>query len=232
MRIAIAESEPVAADILVFAAQRRGHQPVCVPNVTRLFERLPFEPVVAVLSFPDLDGDTVGQIERLATAFPHMGIFVITERITRLTPIVALRAGAHDVIYSPYNPFEVIVRAERWLASRATVVPASHAVGLGDLDVDLEAYTAIKNGVPLQLTKLERRLLYCLCQHHPNVATIDRLLAFGWEALDDPDAGLLKTHISHIRRKLRQAGGEPLEIISHQSVGYAMRVQQSQQIAS
>ena len=232
MRIAIAESEPVAADLLVFAAQRRGHQPVCVPNVKRLFERLPFEPVVSVLSFPDLDDGDVGDIERVAATFPHMGIFVITERTARLAPIVALRAGAHDVVHSPYNPFEVLVRAERWISSRGTLTPVSNGILLADLEVDLDAYTAIKNSVPLQLTKLERRLLYCLCQHHPNVATIDRLLAFGWEALDDPDAGLLKTHVSHIRRKLRDAGGAPVEIVSHQSVGYAMRVRQSQQIAS
>ena len=66
-------------------------------------------------------------------------------------------------------------------------------------------------------------MLYCLVEHHPGVTTLERLLSFGWDSLDEPEAGLLKTHISHIRKKLRDAGGAPIEIVSHQAVGYSIR---------
>lgn len=232
MRLAIAEPDPAAADLLMFVAQRRGHQPVCVPGIQRLFDRLPFEPTVAVVSLPDIDDAALAGIARLRAHFPEITILVLTEHNPTHPPLAALRAGANDVVFSPYHPGEVILRAETWTAARARPAPAVGGIQLADLDIDLDAFAATKNGKALTLTKLERRLLYCLCQHHPNIAPIDRLLVFGWESLEDPDAALLKTHISHIRKKLREAGGVPLEIISQQTVGYALRVSQQAQLAS
>ncbi len=232
MRIAIAESDPASADLLVFAAQRRSHQTVCVMNVARLFERLPFEPAAAVVSMGDLDDAAIEEIARLKRRFPALGLFVITEQRSTQRPIAALRAGAQDVITSPYNPFEVIVRAEAWVAARGQAAITQNGVRVGDLEVDLDAYVATKNGQPLAVTRLERRLLFCLAQHYPNVASIDRLLTFGWDSRDEPDAALLKTHISHIRKKLRDAGGDEFEIVSHQGVGYSMRGAVPRQAAS
>ncbi len=232
MRIAIAESDPASADLLVFAAQRRSHQTVCVATVARLLERLPFEPSVAIVSLGDLDDGALATIGLLKEKFSALGLFVITEQRSSLSPIAALRAGAQDVITSPYNPFEVIVRAEAWAASRGQTAVTQNGVRVADLEVDLDAYIATKNGKPLTLTRLERRLLFSLAQHYPNVASIDRLLTFGWDSLDEPDAALLKTHVSHIRKKLRDAGGEEFEIVSHQGVGYSMRSAASRKAAS
>ena len=232
MRVAIVEPEPAAADLLMFVAQRRGHQPVCVSTVDRLFERLPFEPSVAVLSFPDLDDEALADIARVREAYRDITLLAIVERAAGHPPIAALKAGAQDVVMSPYNPFEVVLRAETWASARASKGAVSSAIRLADLEIDLELFIANKAGQPLPLTKLERRLLYCLCQHYPNVASIERLLTFGWESLDDPDAALLKTHVSHIRKKLRDAGGAPFEIISQQTVGYSLSVPQSEQKAS
>ncbi len=232
MRLAIAEPDAAAADLLMFVAQRRGHQPISVSSLSRLFERMPFEPAAAIVSVARVDDETLEQIAKLGATFPGICTFVICEKPGASDALAVLRAGAADCIASPYNPFEVLVRIEGRMASREAPRSATGGIRLADLHVDLEAYSATKNGHTLSLTKLERRLLYCLCEHHPNLATIDRLLVFGWDSIDDPDAGLLKTHMSHIRRKLRDAGGAPFEIVSHQTVGYAMRLAQAAQCAS
>jgi two-component system response regulator MtrA len=232
VRVAIADPDPAAADLLMFVAQRRGHQAVCVSGPRRLLDRLPFTPAVLVVSFVDLDADSLALVASLRAEFAGQVIILLTERSTTLPPLAALKAGANDVVLAPWNPFEVILRGETWLANRVRDTGSTSGIRLADLEVDLDLFTATKNGRPLTLTRLERRLLFCLCQHHPNVATIDRLLAFGWDALDEPDAGLLKTHVSHVRRKLKEAGGVPFAIVSHQTVGYSLRASEAGELAS
>ena len=61
-------------------------------------------------------------------------------------------------------------------------------------------------------------------QHHGRVSPTERLLSFGWDSLEPPDASLLKTHISHLRKKLSDAGGRRFEIRSRHSLGYTLQL--------
>lgn len=221
MRIAIAEPDPSLADVLAFVARRRGHQPVCVSGVNRLFERLPFEPAAAIVSFPEADDASAEAIAALRRQFPGLILLATVERAREPAPQRLLRAGAHDVIRIPYNPNEVILRAETLQQSAGATPPRDGLVRVADIEVDLSAYAAKKNGVSLPLTKLELRLLYCLAEHSPNVAPIERLLTFAWDS-EEPDPSLLKTHVSHLRKKLREAGGVPVAITSRQMIGYVL----------
>ncbi len=220
MRIAIAEPDPAIADLLAFVAQRRGHQTVCLSSVDRMFDHLPFQPMIGVISFSEIDDEAIEQIQRLRERFDQMTVFVTTEAAKDPAPTLALRAGAHDVVSIPYNPSELVLRAETWFANRKASGGVEDRITLHDLSIDLGDYAATKNRTPLVLTKLELRLLYCLAQHQPHLVTAERLLSFGWEPTDDPDSALIKTHISHIRKKLREAGGVPFEIRSRQGLGY------------
>lgn len=224
MRLAIAEPDPVVADLLAFAAQRRGHQAVQLSALEKLFDRLPFEPGVIVASLDGAGDAGVPFIKRIREQFPDAALYATIEKPREPLPSLVLKAGASDVIRSPYNPHELILRAESWLASRGTAAASTESLTLADLEIALDRHTAYKNGKLLVLTKLELRLLYCLCEHSPHLAPLERLLTFGWDTLGDPDAALIKTHISHIRKKLREAGGQDFDIISRQTVGYVLQL--------
>jgi len=223
MKIAIADSDAVAGDVLAFAAQRRGHQSITVSSVAELLGRLPFEPNVVVL------GGTIGEqanelTARIKGAFPDVALMVTLEKPKEPLPSLLLSSGVNEVIRAPYNPTELVVRAENIIAARRTDGAVDDVLRMADLELALERYTAVKNGVRLNLTKLELRLLYCLCEHSPHLTPTERLLTFGWDTLGDPDAALIKTHISHIRKKLRDAGGVEFEILSRQTLGYTLLI--------
>ncbi|MFN0148713.1 MAG: winged helix-turn-helix domain-containing protein [Dehalococcoidia bacterium] len=222
MKLAIVEADRVLGDVLSFVAKRRGHQALCVTSLDRLLDRLPFEPNVIIASLDANDPPAPGWMAPIIGAYPDADVIVTLERPSDPLPARLIREGVREVVRAPYNPVELVLAAEGWRATRAKSQSASEPIRVADLSVALEECRAEKNGATLELTNLELRLLFCLCEHSPRLTPMERLLSFGWQSLDEPSPGLVKTHISHIRRKLEAAGGVPLEIRSRPSVGYAL----------
>ncbi len=222
MHLAIIDVDPVASYVLSYAAQRRGHQVVCVHAPGRLSTNLPFQPSVVVLALDGKERENLRSVEVVREALPEAAIIATGQRQLRMDAVGLLESGASEFALSPYSPHEMVLKAEKWAALVVRASEAESSLHLADLEVNLTGYTAVKNGQHLTLTKLELRLLYCLLEHHPNLAPIERLLTFGWDILSTPDASLIKTHISHLRKKLSDAGGVPFEIQSRQTIGYVI----------
>lgn len=221
MRIAIVANERTAADVLVFAAQRRGHSAISLDGTADLHGRLPFDAAVVFLGGNQADV-TAEAISEVKARFADAGVFAILESPRDPVPSRLLAAGATDVVRTPYNPVELIIRAENWLSTRDRSTGVDDTLRVADIELALDRYAASKNGIRLNLTRLELRLLYCLCQHQPHLTPMERLLTFGWDERGEPDAALVKTHISHLRSKLEAAGGMTIQITSRQTLGYTL----------
>lgn len=232
MWIAIAESDPALSDMLAFAAQRRGHLAVCVSQRQRLMLNLPFAPSVVVTGVDALNDQTIAELTQIRAHHAGAIMLATMEKLSPAAQGVLLRLGVNDVVCAPYNPIDLLLKAEAWDSARQLPPTTSNALTVADLRIDLGHYFAEKNGRKLVLTKLELRLLFALCEHHPHLVSVERLLSFGWDATDDPDPTLIKTHISHVRHKLAEAGGVPLEIRSRQTIGYVLSVEETAAIAT
>jgi DNA-binding response OmpR family regulator len=225
MDMVIAEANPTTADVMAYAAQRRGHQVMKVPHAGRLFGNLPFVPGVVILSVRSPGIEDAESLVRLRAQFPNATLLMVYERPSSTDRVTLMRAGADEILKAPIAPHELILHAESWDRARGTAATQKSALSLADLEVDLNKFAVVKNGISITMTRLELRLLYSLCQHHPHIAPSERLLTFGWEGMEEPDLSLIKTHISHIRKKLREAGGIHLDITSRQGVGYVLSVE-------
>lgn len=222
IRLAIAIGDELETDVLRFAAQKRGHQVICLEKAEDLFRTLPFEPSGVVLRVGGADAHTVQTIRSVRERFPGVGVVLTAEKLREPAPRLLIEAGADEITKVPYDPTQLVIGLERISSRGGSNTNHGTELMVGDLRVDLQRFLAVKNGQELTLTKLELRLLNCLCEHHPHLTPMDRLLSFGWEDMHEPDPALVKTHISHLRRKLEHAGGQPMGIVSRQGVGYAL----------
>jgi DNA-binding response OmpR family regulator len=90
-----------------------------------------------------------------------------------------------------------------------------------DLVIDLQSHAVTKAGQSIQLTKLEFRIFSLLAMNEGRVIPYARLVEYAW-GYDEGHSSLLKTHICHIRSKLKLPLDGAGSIRSMSGVGYTL----------
>lgn len=213
------EGDPLFAQVMTTVVRRRGHTAKQVLSVDEVRDAFPAEPASIVLGVGVVDNAVIDGIRRLRADEPNAIILLAAEEVTPSATIAALEAGANNILRKPLMPSELIT----WLEHSAPAQQESKegAIRVADLEIDLGEIRATKAGNILTLTRMEFRLLYCLAEHFGRVAPTDRLMSFSSDG-EEMAASSLKTHISHLRQKLRKAGGSPLRISARQMLGYVL----------
>ncbi|NTA39543.1 response regulator [Agrobacterium salinitolerans] len=224
--VLIAEDDMEIAGILEAYFVREGFRTAHARDgkvALELHRSLKPDIVLADVTMPRLDGWAVlAEIQRRG----HTPVIMVTALDEDVDRLQGLRIGADDYIVKPFNPIEVVARAKAVLR-RAGLAQAGAVVRVGNLTIDLDSYQAKidKDGetIGLSLTLTEFRLLTHLARTPTKVFTrgelVDACLP-GSDALDRT----IDSHLSKLRKKLDQAGGEGM-LASIRSVGYRLAVE-------
>lgn len=223
--VLIAEDDAEIASILEAYFAREGFRTVHARDgqvALDLHRSLKPDIVLADITMPRLDGfELLAEIQRRGRT-PVIMITALDEDADRLQ---GLRIGADDYIVKPFNPIEVVARAKAVLR-RAGLAQAGAVIRVGSLTIDLDSYQVKiekeSGPVTVPLTLTEFRLLAHLARTPNKVFSraelVDACLP-GSDALDRT----IDSHLSKLRKKLEQAGGEGL-LISIRGVGYRLGV--------
>ncbi|MFD1747360.1 response regulator [Rhizobium helianthi] len=224
--VLIAEDDLEIAGILEAYFTREGFRTVHARDgqvALELHRSLKPDIVLADVTMPRLDGwEVLAEIQRRGRT-PVIMVTALDEDADRLQ---GLRIGADDYIVKPFNPIEVVARAKAVLR-RAGLSQTGAMIRVGRLTMDLDSYQARieKNGssTPLSLTLTEFRLLAHLARTPTKAFTrgelVDACLP-GSDALDRT----IDSHLSKLRKKLEQAGGEGM-LTSIRGIGYRLAVE-------
>jgi two-component system KDP operon response regulator KdpE len=178
--------------------------------------------VILDLGLPDIDGVDVCRMMRRIARCP---IIVLSADGADDRKVAALDGGADDYVTKPFSTPELFARVRVALRHRkalAAIVDEAVAI-VGDVRVDVDAHVALVGSEPLDLTPKEFALLALLARNAGKVLTHRRVLDVVWGPGQSLDT--LRTHVSHLRRKLGDAGSTA-SIASEPGVGYRLGVTQ------
>lgn len=173
--------------------------------------------VVLDLNLPGLDGLDVCRILRRESDVP---IIMLTARVDETDRLIGLELGADDYITKPFSPRELVARVRAVLRRVHGDLQPRHLIRVGDLEIDLAGHRALKQGEPLDLTRIEFNLLAALAQNQGQAMSRERLLdllhGFSHEGYERS----IDAHIKNLRRKLEPNHGDPQYILTVYGIGY------------
>jgi two-component system catabolic regulation response regulator CreB len=224
--ILVVEDEPAIADTVVYALATDGFAPHWVAGgeaALAAAANTAFALAIVDIGLPDINGFEL--CRRLQAAHPALPVIFLTARSGEIDRVAGLELGADDYVAKPFSPRELVARV-RTVLRRTQRPPASAAAAAPPAPafaVDDERKLIRFHGRPLDLSRIEYRLLKVLVERPGRVFSRDELMERAW---DDPAASFDRTvdaHVKTLRAKLRAVAPDEDPIVTHRGMGYSLR---------
>lgn len=177
-----------------------------------------YDLILLDLMLPRLDG--ISLCKKLRTAQSPALILMLTAKDTTSDKVIGLDAGADDYLVKPFKLQELAARI-RALARRSSETKPV-ILSYGDLKLDPSTAEVTYRDNLLSLTPKEYLILEYFLRHPRQVLARSAILEQLWEFENSSMEGTVKTHITNLRRKVKEAGGSGSEIETVYGIGYRL----------
>jgi DNA-binding response OmpR family regulator len=224
-KILVVDDERELVELLAFALRRAGYTVLAAHDGPTALKLLASEsPELAVLdvNLGEHDGfELLREIRRRS----DLPVIMLTGRNSENDKVLGFDLGADDYVTKPFGHRELLARIQanlrRGADPWAPASPAQASLQVGPVTLDSAQHRVTRDGRPIQLTVTEFRLLQLLMTNAGAVVPRTALLRQVWGYHDSSEAGVLRTTIHRLRRKLSQ-DGEPDLIQTVAGVGFML----------
>lgn len=158
--------------------------------------------IVADINMPKVDGYEM--LERLRDNGITTPALLLTARHERDDVARGFRVGADDYVTKPFGLEELVLRVNAILR-RTSQGSTSPVLEVGPIRLADESHEVSLNGVEVELSPTEYRLLKFLMERSEKVVAKEVLLDAIWGMGFATGATVVDTYISYLRRKLHTA---------------------------
>lgn len=178
-----------------------------------------YDLVILDIMLPDQNGlDTARHLRRDGYEGP---ILMLTALSTTKDKVNGLDAGADDYLTKPYSFDELLARV-RALLRRKSGKGATSILRYADLELDLIARKAKRNGQDITLTTKEFALLEYLLRNPERPLGRISIAEHVWDIHFDSDSNVIDVYINLLRKKVDQPFSKKL-IHTVVGVGYVLK---------
>lgn len=172
-----------------------------------------YDAIVLDVMLPGMDGFAV--LEHIRGESCETPVIFLTALGAVADKVKGLRGGAEDYIVKPFEPVELLARIE--VVLRRAGKSEMH-LRYGDIQVDIEKHTALKNGVPVALTPKEFDVLVFFMRNQDVAITREQLLSNIWGFDFTGESRSVDIHVQQVRRKMGLQG----KLITIPKLGYRL----------
>ncbi|EST11234.1 response regulator transcription factor [Sporolactobacillus laevolacticus] len=173
---------------------------------------------------PKLNGLEVCRRIRKRSLVP---IVIMTARDYVGDKVAGLDGGADDYITKPFDIEELLARVRVAIRRKNSyeAAPASHVYQVGDLSLDIEKRTVVREGTTFNLTQREFDLLAVLMKNEGKVMTREELLSKVWGFDYMGQTNIVDVYVRYLRNKIDKNQTTSL-IHTVRGIGYALRTEE------
>lgn len=220
-KILLVEDDPLIAKSLKLSLPYKGFE-VSVGESCRAglekFSAKAFDLVLLDINLPDGNGlELCRELRKKDESIP---ILLLTAKTDEQTAVDGLEGGADDYVRKPYGVAELVARMKRLLERKRK---DTKPFRFGPLRIDLQKRMAWAGEEPLSLGKREFEILALLIKKSGEVVTRNEILDALGEAAEIYDR-TIDSHLSHLRKKLKDVGAVGVQITPVYGVGYRLEV--------
>lgn len=187
-----------------------------IAEARTVIQQQKFDLMIFDINLPDGNGLEFCREIRQKTSSP---IALLTAKDMELDIVKGLESGADDYITKPFSL--MVLRARIRALLRRSPMRNESEYKDSDFLFRFETMEFYKNGVPIELSKTEQRILYLLISNPNRIITRERLLEWVWpEGTEYVEDNALSVAIRRLRDKLEEDSSNPEYIKTVYGKGY------------
>jgi phosphate regulon transcriptional regulator PhoB len=224
-KVLVVDDEPDIVELVSYNLKKEGFEVSSASDGEEALNRLRkggFDVLILDLMLPGIQGMELCRILRNDPKTKNLPIIMLTAKGEEVDRILGLEMGADDYIAKPFSPRELVARIRAVLRRTGEKPVESRILRAGNLLIDKESYSVLKENKALSLSSTEFRLLLYLVERKGKVFSRDQLLDAVWkdEAFVEPRT--VDVHIRRLRTQIEDDPSRPHYIKTRRGIGYYM----------
>lgn len=223
-KLLVVDDEPNIRDLLASSLRFAGFQVTTASDGLSgldLVQQDAPDLIVLDVMLPDISGFELTQ--RLRASGIQTPVLFLTAKDDMQDKIDGLTVGGDDYVTKPFGLEEVVARIHAILRRAVGEPEQAGILRVADVEIDENAHEVHRDGVLIDLSPTEFRLLRYLAINYGRVVSKAQILDYVWQYDWGGEGAIVESYISYLRKKLAVRPDLPELIHTRRGVGYIMR---------